>query len=97
MDFLTLSDQFLYINIVEGICVGTDLRIVNLGKRKWAIIVMVLLHYIQRVTIEDAHQPGTKRASRLKTWQSAPCQQKSSLRDLLCQCSLVAEIGRAHV
>src|SRR5579859_2546638 len=66
-------------------------------KGKGALICALFLHHIKRVSIQDAHQPGTERIALLETRESAPCQEKRPLRDLLCQCALVAEAqGGCH-
>src|SRR5579863_2128417 len=43
------------------------------------------------MTIENTHQPGAKRTSRLKTWQTPPGKQKCALRNFFCQRTCMAE------
>src|SRR2546429_8476147 len=51
----------------------------------------LLFHHIQRVPVEDTHQPGPKGTTFLETWQPTPGKQKSALRYLLCQQTMMAE------
>jgi hypothetical protein len=54
-------------------------------------IYLLLFHHIERVAIEDAHQPGAKRAAALPARPPAPGQQKRSLGDFFRPHALVAE------
>src|SRR5579885_1391397 len=60
-------------------------------KRGRLEIATLLLHYVERVAIEDTHEPGAKRAAALKARQPAPGQQKRTLRNLFSQRALVIE------
>ncbi len=55
------------------------------------LIELLLFHHIERVSIEDAQQPGAERAVWLEAREPAPGQQKRALGDLFSQRTLVAE------
>src|SRR5579884_3157694 len=98
LHFLTLCYLFLQIDLFRvAMRVQRNFGLKSNIQGKVLLVGPLFLHRVERMTIENTHQPGTERASFLETWKSPPCQEKRTLSDLFSQRALVAQAqGSCH-
>lgn len=94
--FFAIGDHLLWIQLVWGGLIRRSLQ--NLWGEWLHMQVGTLAFYnVQRVAIENMHQPRTKRQTRAETRQPTPGKQKRSLGDIFRQTRLVTEAqGSSH-